>query len=227
MDVESPALGDTEPLLSREIFGNVSDFSKYVFYVLACAAVASFCIGVYRRSRIWKLGAKQPRQGLPGSFLRRFVSDVLLQRRMQGRPTASLAHRLLFRGFLVLFIGTLLIAVEHVLADLLGREPTNPLFHKGIYYAIYEVTLDLFGLAMLAGTILFMVRRAQIGGSIARIALDWLVLASFLAIGLSGYVLEGLRIIQAQTPKPGLSFVGYAIAQILQTLGMTLQSAGQ
>ena len=127
----------------------------------------------------------------------------------------------------MLFIGTLLIAVEHFLADLLGREPTNPLFHKGIYYAVYEVTLDLFGLALLAGTTVFMVRRARTGGSIARGALDWIVLASFLAIGLSGYLVEGLRIIQAQTPLPGLSFVGYGIAKTFQAVGMTSESALQ
>ena len=226
MDVEKSALlNETEPLLSREVFGNVSDFSKFLFYVLACLAIASFCIGVYRRARLWKLGTKRAGQGLQGNALRRLVSDVLLQRRMHGRPKATLAHRLLFRGLLVLFIGTLLIAIEHVLADLLGREPNNPLFHKGIYYALYEVTLDFFGIAMIAGTVIFMVRRVQTQSSIARSTLDWIILASFLAIGISGYVLEGFRIIQAQTPLPGLSFVGYGLAVIFQKLGMNAQSA--
>ena len=105
MDVEGTALNETEPLLSREIFGNVSDVSKFIFYVLATAAIVSFCIGVYRRSRLWKLGTKQTGQGLHGGFMSRFVSNVLLQRRMLGRPTASLAHRLLFLGLLVLFLG--------------------------------------------------------------------------------------------------------------------------
>ena len=227
MDVAAAALKESEQLLSREIFGNVSDVSKFVFYVLAFAALVSFSVGIYRRSRLWKLGVKRTGGEPTGTLLRRIVSDVLLQRRMLGRPQASLAHRLLFRGFLVLFIGTLLIAVEHVLADLLGRESTNPLFHKGLYYAIYEVTLDLFGLAMLAGTTIFMVRRMRSGGSFARSTPDGIVLVSFLAIGLSGYLLEGLRIIHAQTPLPGLSFVGYTIAETCRVLGMTSQAAGQ
>ena len=105
------ALNELEPLLSREIFGNVSDVSKFVFYVLAFAAIVSFCVGIYRRSRLWKLGVKRTGQGSKGAFLRRIVFDVLLQRRMLGRPQASFSHRLLFRGFLVLFIGTLLLAV--------------------------------------------------------------------------------------------------------------------
>ena len=41
-------------------------------------------------------------------------------------------------------IGTTLIAIEHVLADLLGREPTNPVFHKGVYFGVYELVTDTF-----------------------------------------------------------------------------------
>lgn len=227
MLVDGSALRDTEQLLSREIFGNISDASKAVFYGLALLAMASFCVGIYRRSRLWKLGVAQKGHKFKFAPLRRIVSDVLLQRRMKGRPRASLAHRLLFRGFLVLFVGTLLIAVEHVLADLLAREPTNPLFHKGAYYAVYEVTLDLFGLALLAGTTIFMLRRLRAGGSFARSAPDWIILASFLVIGLSGYLLEGLRIIHAETPMPGFSFVGYVVAKGCRALGATSQTSGQ
>ncbi|MCP4784544.1 MAG: 4Fe-4S dicluster domain-containing protein [Fuerstiella sp.] len=227
MNVKGMAFIDTEPLLSREIFGNVSDVSKFVFYGLAFIAVASFSVGIYQRSRLWKLGVKQTGQRSNRISLRRIARDVLLQRRMLGRPQASLAHRLLFRGFLVLFIGTLLIAVEHVLADLLGREPTDPLFHKGIYYAVYEVVLDLFGLALLTGSTIFMVRRMRPGSSFARSAPDWIVLAVFLMIGLSGYLVEGLRIIHAETPMPWFSFVGCAVAESCQTLGMTSRTAGQ
>lgn len=225
--VERMALLKPDAVLTREIFGNVSGTSKIIFYILASAAIASFCFGVYRRSRLWKLGAKPTVQGNGIALLRRIFSDILLQRRMLDRPAASSAHRLLFRGFLVLFIGTLLVAIEHYLAELLGRAPNNPVFHKGIYYAVFEFTLDLFGLALLAGTVIFMVRRFRPGGSFARSAPDWVVLVSFFVIGVSGYLLEGLRIIHEQTPSPGFSFVGYPIAEVFQLAGMTQDGAGQ
>jgi len=134
---------------------------------------------------------------------------------------------MLFWGFLVLFIGTVLIAIEHVLADILGREPSNPLFHKGLYYAIYEVTLDLFGLAMLVGCGWFIVRRWKSNSSIGRQTTDWIVLVSLFAIGITGYLTEALRIIEAQTPLPGLSFVGYAVAAAVQPAGITQAAAPQ
>ena len=54
----------------------------------------------------------------------------------------------LFSGFLVLLVATTLIAIEHVLADLLGRAPTDPVFHKGIYFGIFELVTDTFGVAL-------------------------------------------------------------------------------
>ena len=59
MGIDRTALNEAEPLLSREIFGNLYGVSKFVFYVLAFVAIVSFCVGIYRRSRLWKLGVKQ------------------------------------------------------------------------------------------------------------------------------------------------------------------------
>ena len=217
----------SEPLLSREVFGNVPETSQLIFYCLAGAAVLCFFFGVYRRVRLWRLGVASPQKRLFAPGLPRRLGDILLQKRMITRRRVSFAHRLLFLGFAVLFLGTLLIAVEHLLADLLGREATNPVFHKGVYFAIYEVTLDLFGVAMLVGCCRFMVRRWKSKSSIGRHWSDWLVLWSFLAIGISGYLTEGLRIIQAETPLPGLSFVGYGMATIFQSAGMAQAAAAE
>ena len=48
-----------------------------------------------------------------------------------------------------------------------------------------------------------------------------------IAIGVTGYFVEGLRIILAQTPLPGLSPVGYACALGFTTAGVTPASAVQ
>ncbi len=214
-----------DPVLTREVFGNVSKTSQLIFYLLAAAAVLCFAIGVYRRVRLWQLGAKPAGKSASCKALGRKLGDILFQRRMINRSKINLAHRLLFVGFGILFIGTVLIAIEHVLADLLGREPTDPLFHKGLYFALYEVTLDLFGLAMIVGCCVFMARRWKADSSIDRYPADWVVLWAFLLIGITGYVTEGLRIIQAQTPLPGWSFVGYGIASLFQALDMSQSAA--
>ena len=75
--------------------------------------------------------------------------------RVWGRGAASVAHVLLFSGFVVLLIGTTLIAIEHLLADLFGREPGNPVFHKGVYFGVYEIVMDTFG-TLLVGCVMFL-----------------------------------------------------------------------
>ncbi len=220
-------------LLSREIYGNIDATSKGIFYALAAVALLAFAHGVYRRMRLWRLGRPDSASIDWGGTLRRIFSKVLSLRTLRGsRPRASLAHRLLFYGFLVLTIGTLLIAVEHVAASAAGRQPINPLFHKGTYFAIYELVMDLFGLALMVGCVWFLLRRASLAGekessatSIGQHWTDKLLLLALLVIGLSGYLVEGLRILWATTPEPGFSPAGLLAARGFQIIGVTMTSA--
>src|SRR5215468_1762602 len=120
--------------LTREIFGNVPRGPQAVFYMIAAAAVGLWLYGIARRVRLWIKGTRKGGRIDPKQLLQGLVRDVLLQWRVRGRGMASVAHVLLFSGFVVLTIGTTLICVEHVLADLLGRAPGDPVFHKGVYF---------------------------------------------------------------------------------------------
>jgi Fe-S oxidoreductase/nitrate reductase gamma subunit len=219
-----PAKASTQ--LTREIFGNIPHWGQVLFYVLATLAVASFVFGIVRRVRLWRQGTSSTTKVDWATAAKRLVRDVLLQRRVLGRGAASVAHVLLFSGFIVLLIATILIGIEHWSADLLGRERTNPLFHKGVYFGVYELVSDTFGVAFLAGCVLFLARRLRGMGSFARSRVDVFILLLLIAIGVTGYVVEGLRIIYAQTPLPGLSPVGYLFASSLRGVGVTNESAG-
>ncbi len=121
--------------VTREIFGNLDAVSKGVFYALAVAAMTCFAYGIWRRVRYWRLGRSTEDTIEWGKVLQRCFSQILSQRTLRGvRRRATFAHRLLFWGFGVLFIGTLLVAVEHYGAAALGRPATDPIFHKGLYY---------------------------------------------------------------------------------------------
>lgn len=225
-DIVFPPLLANAPQLTREVFGNIPGWSKLLFYTLAVVALVAFFYGCYRRARLWRQG--QAKQTWPR--LREVTSNlfhnVLLQRRVRGRGVASVAHICLFSGFVVLLIATMLIAIEHGLADLSGREPTDPVFHKGVYYAIYEVTTDAFGLVFLFGVGLLAWRRLNRPSSLGHSRLDWLVLLLLFTIGITGYGVEGLRIIREQTYQPGFSFVGLGAAQIWRTAGVDADSVG-
>ena len=215
--------------LTREIFGNIDSTSKGIFYALAAVALFVFSHGLYRRMRLWKTGRPDSGSIDWGGTLRRLFSKVLSLRTLRGsRPRASFAHRLLFYGFLVLTIGTLLIAIEHVAASAAGRSSTDPLFHKGTYFAIYELVMDIFGLALLVGCGWFLLRRTSRAGekeSIGRHWTDRLLLFALLLIGLSGYLVEGLRILWAVTPQPGYSPAGLLAARGFEAIGVGVTAA--
>jgi Fe-S oxidoreductase/nitrate reductase gamma subunit len=221
------ALDTTSPQLTREIFGNIPGCWQAVFYVLAAVAVGVCVYGIVRRVRLWRQGRPVASSVNWATAARRLVRDVLLQRRVRGRGLASLAHVLLFSGFFVLLVATALIAIEHGLADLLGRAAMNPVFHKGIYFGIYELVTDIFGVALVAGCVLFLYRRWRDVGSFGRSPVDVGILVSLIVIALTGYLVEGLRIIHAATPLPGLSPIGYFTALLLESAGVGRGSAGQ
>jgi Fe-S oxidoreductase/nitrate reductase gamma subunit len=222
-DIFAAAAAPTQ--LTREIFGNVPGWAQTLFYVLAAAAVAAWLYGVLRRVLFWKQGRRHGSGVNWPLAVGRLARDVIFQRRVLGRGAASLAHVLLFSGFVVLLIGTTLIAIEHLLADALGREPNNPLFHKGLYFGAYEMVMDAFGIALITGCVIFVVRRARGVGSFARSPADVGILIALIAISITGYLVEGLRILYAQTPLPGLSPIGYGCALAFAAAGVGLETA--
>ena len=207
--------------LSREIFGNLGETSKTIFYALAVVSSGVFAWGVWRRVKLWRRGRPDNEPIKWREAFQNIRNRALAQRALRGaRPKASFAHRILFWGFLVLFIGTILVSIEHYSAAALGREATDPLFHKGVYFVIYEITLDTFGLLMIGGAVWFARRRMRADSSMEHRTADWLVLASLIILGVTGYFIEGLRIIRESTPMPGISFVGYGFSKIFVAAGV-------
>ncbi|MFV2068921.1 MAG: (Fe-S)-binding protein [Pirellulales bacterium] len=219
-------LADQVRSVAREVFGNIPDRGQTLFYIVALAALSLLAIGIGRRARLWRLGRKRGRRFDLRTVARQAVVDVLWQPRVRGRRKAGRAHAALFGGFVVLLLGTTLLGMEHVLARLLGRSAGDPVFHKGLYYAIFEVVMDVAGVALLLGCVVFADRRWRGGRRIGRAWHDWLVLGLFLAIGGTGFVVEGLRILHAPTSWPGLSPIGYATSALLQLLGVGTDAAG-
>ncbi len=208
--------------LTREVMGNIDTLSKCVMYALSAVSLGIFSWGVWRRVRLWQLGKSSGKRVPWTVIFSRLFTKVLLQKKVrQGRRGAGRAHLLLFGGFVVLFIGTVLIAIEHYGGALLGYGHGNPLFHKGLYFVVYEIILDTAGLALLAGCFWFAVRRLRANSSMAHTRADWLVLGLLASIAVTGYFTEGLRIIREQTPYPAVSYVGWAACHVLTMLGTT------
>lgn len=151
----------------------------------------------------------------PRGVLRRLVVDVLGQSRVRRDPWGRALHLLIFVSFVLLTIGTGLIALEHdFTAPLFGWE-----FMHGNFYLFYEVVLDTAALGLILGTALAMWRRyrmrpAHLGGRSS----VHLVYGLLLYFAVSGLVLEGLRLLVNPVPWGQWSYAGYGIAQILEPL---------
>ncbi len=183
---------------TRETFGNIPHQAVMVFYCLTIVAMLIFGYGIWRRFQFWRRGTGPLRDLLNRQELwtrvRRLLKEGLGQARVRGRGAASRAHIGLFAGFMVLFLGTTLLEIDHLASSM----AQGLKFHKGWYYIIYEFTLDVFGLLFLTGCLYFLWRRTRRPASLGHRATDWYVIGTFLAIGVTGYLVEGLRMVWQQ-----------------------------
>jgi Fe-S oxidoreductase/nitrate reductase gamma subunit len=217
---------------TREVFWGFEPALEVLWYLLAGISVLVFAYGVarpiakYRRAHG---GGWPPRSELPGRFrdaLRILLSHISIKRR---DPYAGWAHRGIFYGFVVLFIGTVILGINTDFTEpVLGWR-----FFEGNFYLGYSIVLDVLGMALLAGLVLMMVRRGIIRPRKLDYARpdrdtdertgyrvgDWTFVGILLVLAISGYVLEGVRIAMDQPGYNEFSPAGWVAAQGFDALG--------
>lgn len=209
---------------TRETFGNIPLSSQLAFYALAAVTMAVFAWGVYRRWKLWRLGTSiNARDLIVGSLAQvwqkirpgaaRVAVEAGAQQRVRGHGLGTVAHISLYAGFMVLFAGTVLLEIDNVLSSIWKGFK----FHHGTYYVIYEFTLDMLGLVFILGVLLFMCRRVRKPAALGHRPTDWYVLLAFLAMGITGYQVEALRLLWQQPTGIGAqcSPVGLWLANVM------------
>ena len=215
----------------REIYWNVPGWAQFLLYVLFFVAAGVLVFGLYERSRAWCRGrvdsaAHEASAGARWrSGLARLWRHALLQVRIWRSPMAGLSHAAIFWGFIVLFIGTCIVAVEEYGSRITGQEP---FFFYGSFYLLVSCALEVFGLIFLYGLVLALLRRRadRRFRPLAR-PVDSFILWLFLALGVSGFLVEGLRIAASEGGMEAVeferwSFVGWLIALAFEVLDDSL-----
>jgi Fe-S oxidoreductase/nitrate reductase gamma subunit len=200
----------------RQVYWNAESYGV-LFYPLAAVAMAIFAYGIYRRWQLWvALGKPELRLDNLGQRLRLLLINGFLQVKTFRDPYPGIMHGMIFFGFVVLFIGTALIAKEtYVTGPLMGW-----VFLRGTFYLVFSFLMDLFGLLVLIGVLLAMHRRYiqkpdRLGyqGKPDNTPDDAAVLLLLLGIIVTGYIIEALRIRVTAPSWEVWSFAGWILAK--------------
>ena len=232
--------------ITRVLFEDFRPSAIRLFYVIGFAAIAVFCWGVYVQVRKYRRGVAA---GAGGSLLTRFgdmVGAVLSHRTVARRdPQAGAAHRLIFYGFVLLFIGTATITLDYdILGPLFGVH-----FWHGEFYLWFSLVLDIAGVMLVGGLIYMMYRRGWLRLPKLDYARpdrqptdpdydrsgyrreDWAFLWTLILIAFTGYVLEAVRLVWL-ADRPDVwgvrwwSPAGAAMAEAMRAGGMSSAAGG-
>jgi Fe-S oxidoreductase/nitrate reductase gamma subunit len=122
-------------------------------YALFCLVLLAGGWAVVRRAKGWRSGRpeREDRFDEIGWRIADLLEFGLLQARVSERVPSGLFHAMIFGGFLVLTVATILVAVQHDLGILIL---------DGRFYLVFKVLVDGFGLLLLAGCAGALLRRA-------------------------------------------------------------------
>ncbi|MEE8473997.1 MAG: (Fe-S)-binding protein [Myxococcota bacterium] len=204
---------------TREIYWNI--VNEGLLYVLAVPALAFFAWGVWRRIRLWRLGAPETRLDRIPERVRGVLTEVFGQRRLRRRSFPAVIHLLIFYGFLAQFVATSLVSLQ---------EWTGVHFLRGSFYLGFSLGSDVFGILAIVGLCLALWRRLILRPPhLHSFVDDWLSLGLLLLLFVQGFAVEGCRIAVTElSQQPELarwSPGGYVVALLIEDLGAARLSA--
>jgi Fe-S oxidoreductase len=198
------------PEVGRVVFGNVPPALKATFYVTTALGLA-VCFYLFSlRARNWERGQREDRTGMWGARFRRLEQALRMKTLMRDRQ-AGLMHSMVYYGFIVLFLGTVTLEIDHLM-------PPSLKFLEGNVYLGYSFILDLAGLGFLGGLGWAMARRYLQRPWRLRSKTkpeDGWILGLLALIGATGLLTEAARIAVDGRPDFEVwSFVGYRLSSL-------------
>ncbi len=225
---------------TRELFWSLDHSAVLVFYAIGILAMAMFVYGVWRHYAKYCRGTSHVGLGELAAGIKRMIVDLLTHRTLKRQDKfAGYAHAGIFFGFVIAAAGTAIITLEYdILYPLFGVR-----FWNGDFYLLFSLILDLGHLALTAGILMMMWRRAAFNLSklnylrayrgeteLRPVAKswrieDWIFLTVLLVIEFSGFTQEGVRLLMDQPEWAAWSPIGLLVAKMFAAFGMTEATA--
>jgi Fe-S oxidoreductase/nitrate reductase gamma subunit len=204
--------------VGREDFFNVPQPLYVVFYTVVAALWIAVGYLFYQRIQNWERG--QPdRRRVNRKTLHRRLRDFragVLMRTLLRDGAAGVMHSLIYFPFMILFAVTVVLETNH-------QMPRNLKFLHGTTYQGHAFVGEVAGVLFLTGVLWAIVRRYIQRPYRIRIKTrpeHGLILFTFLLIGLTGFLVEALRIAMDERPDfEKWSFVGYGLSNVFTDLG--------
>jgi Fe-S oxidoreductase/nitrate reductase gamma subunit len=202
-------------IVGREIFWNVGQTARWISYALMVITFVLLIYGIKTRYAMWRIG-----KATDFSFTARLwerigklISNGLFHRTII-RPREyypGLMHVLIFGGFLLLAIGTGLIAFEDDFLRLLF----DVTFLHGNFYLVFSFILDLAGIAAIVGIVMALIRRYGMRPErLDSKGDDLLVPVWILVVLVTGFLVEAARIAYDRPAYEVWSFIGWTASSL-------------
>lgn len=183
---------------TRQIYWNIEGHNW--LYLLLIIAFGIMAYGISRRYKLWRMGQPENRMPDVGQGLKDVLIYGILQKRLLKEWYPGTFHMAIFLGFVFLAFATMIVGMH---ADL-----GIPLFQGGLFLFI-KFTANLFGLLAVLGVLMAAWRRYVIRPNrLDNKTDDAITLLLILAILLTGFLLQGIRMAVVQEPWANWAFVG-------------------
>lgn len=200
----------TDPqIATRPVLWNITH--DWVMYLLFAASLVIAGYGLYLRLSIWRRGVPADRFDKPAERVKLLLRHALLQRRTVRERYAAFFHSFIYTGFIILFIATTVVMLDHRFGI--------PVMRGAFYLYFQSFIVDVFGALVLAGVGIATVRRAVIRPKKLVYTDESLrILALIFLMVLTGFLIEGWRIAATNDPWGAWSPFGYLAAILSKSL---------
>ncbi|NSL51906.1 heterodisulfide reductase-related iron-sulfur binding cluster [Calidifontibacillus erzurumensis] len=156
-------------------------------------------------------------------IFKRIIQNIIAQKKVRRDKYSAVMHLSIFYGMIFLFIGTFLVFLEQ---DILKHFGVESLI-KGNFYLIYEFILELAGLLLVIGITMALYRRLVIKPKHLHSSHEnFFLLLCLLYLGLSGFIIEGIRLTLQPVEWGVFSFIAYGISKVFISFQPSAETLG-